>query len=162
MCTAVDLLLGVGRAGIDHVHEQVGVDDLLERGPERLDQLVRQALHEPDGVGDEHDLAAGQPQPAGGGVERGEQAVLDEHVGVGEAVEQRRLPRVRVADERDGGQRAAAAGLALRVAVLGQAVEVALELATRVQDAPAVDLELRLTGTAGADQSAAPPPRPAG
>ncbi len=42
-------------------------------------------------------------------VERGEQLVLDEHAGVGEPVEQRRLPRVRVADERDGRERAPAA-----------------------------------------------------
>ena len=43
-----------------------------------FDQLVREALHEPDGVGDEHGLAAGEAQPAGGGVERGEEAVLDQ------------------------------------------------------------------------------------
>ena len=122
---------------------------------ERLDQLVREALHEPDGVGGEHGLAPGEAQLAGGGVEGGEEAVLDQHVGVGEAVEQRGLARVGVADERDGGAGAAPTALALRVAVLGQPVEVALEPRDARLDAPAVDLELRLTGTTVADQPAA-------
>ncbi len=34
--------------------QQVGVDHLLERGAERLDELVRQAPHEADGVGQQH------------------------------------------------------------------------------------------------------------
>ena len=70
-----------GAARVDDVHQQVGVGDLLERRAERLDELVRQAAHEADGVGEQHGLAAGEAQPAGRGVERGEQPVLDEHVG---------------------------------------------------------------------------------
>ena len=67
----------------------------------------------------QHPLAAGQVEAAGGGVEGGEQAVLDEHAGVGELVEQRRLAGVRVADDGDLLEAAAGAALALRVAVAG-------------------------------------------
>src|SRR5262249_21366544 len=47
----------------------------------------------------------------------------------------------------------AAASLALRVAVLGQLVELAFELGDARLDAPTVDFELRLTGTAVAHQA---------
>ena len=84
----VDLAVGVGGAGVDDVHQQVGLGDHLEGGLERLHQLVGQLADEADRVGHEHGLAAGQVEPAGGGVERGEEAVLHQHAGVGEAVEE--------------------------------------------------------------------------
>jgi hypothetical protein len=52
------------------VEEQVGVGHFLERGVERLDELVRQAAHEADRVGQEHDLATREAQPPRGGIER--------------------------------------------------------------------------------------------
>ena len=73
----------------------------------------------PDGVGDEHGLAARELQAAGRGVEGGEEPVLDEHAGVGQLVEQRRLAGVRVADDGDVGEAAAVPRLALGVAVAG-------------------------------------------
>ena len=87
----------------------------LERALERLDQPVRQAADEADGVGEQHRLATGQRQPPGGRVEGGEQPVLDEHAGLGEPVEQRRLAGVGVADDRDVGQAAACPALALQL-----------------------------------------------
>ena len=77
-----DARLGVGRARVDDVQQQVGVDDLFERRTERLDELVRQTAHEADGVGEQHGLAAGQVQAARRRVERREQLVLDEHARV--------------------------------------------------------------------------------
>ena len=50
-------LLGVVRVGgVDHVQQQVGVDRLLQRGLEGVDQAVRQVADEADGVG-QRDLA---------------------------------------------------------------------------------------------------------
>ena len=82
-----------------------------------------QLADEPDGVGEQHLLAAGQVEAAGGGVERGEEAVLDEHAGVGEPVEERRLAGVRVADDRDalGAGRGAAPCAAWRGACRSRA-----------------------------------------
>ena len=99
----------------------------------------------------EDGLAAGKVQAPHGGIERGEQLVLHQHARVREPVEQRRLARVRVADERDVRDVAALARLALRGAGGREADEVALELLHAAQQAPAVDLELRFTRTAGAD-----------
>ncbi len=73
---------------------------------------------------------------------------------VGEPVEQGRLPRVGVAHERDRRDPPAQAGLALHRPGLVELIEVALELGDPPQDAPAVDLELGLTGTPGADARA--------
>ena len=109
-----DLLLGGVVRPVDHVQDQVGVDDLLERRSERLDQLVRQVAHEADGVGERVLAAAGRPRPADGRVERGEQRVLDEDAGVGDAVEQARLAGVRVAG--DGHGRACPRGAGPRAA----------------------------------------------
>ena len=38
---------------VDHVHDQVGLERLLERRGERVDQLVRQLADEADGVGEQ-------------------------------------------------------------------------------------------------------------
>ncbi len=76
-----DLAGGVGVRGVDDVHDQVGVADLLERRPERLDQLVRQVAHESDGVGERVHPAVGVVLRRTVGVEGREQRVLDEHAG---------------------------------------------------------------------------------
>ena len=83
--------------------DQVGLQRLLERGGERLDQLVGQLADEPDGVG-EQVRAPADLERAGGRVERVEEAVAHPHLGAGERVEQRRLAGVGVAGERDRGQ----------------------------------------------------------
>ena len=116
-----DLTVGVGGAGVDDVHEVVGERGDLERALERLDETVRQAADEADGVGEQHRLAAGQREPPGRRVEGGEQPVLGEHAGVGEPVEQRRLAGVRVARRsRRWRDRCALAALALQVTGRGQ------------------------------------------
>ena len=53
------------------------------------------------------------------GVERREEHVLGEHLGIGERVEQRRLACVRVADERHAEDTGSAALLALGLACRG-------------------------------------------
>ena len=48
-----DLGLLLGRGGVEHVREQVGAARLLERGGERVDELVGKLRDEADGVGHE-------------------------------------------------------------------------------------------------------------
>ena len=60
-----DLLLRVGVGAVDHVHDQVGVGDLLQRGAERLDDLVRQVPDEADRVGEGVDPPVGGRAPGG-------------------------------------------------------------------------------------------------
>ena len=141
-----DLALGLVEVGrVDDVEEQRGVDDLVERRAERLDELVREPPHEADGVGREDRLAAREVHLPDGRVEGGEETVLDEHVGVRQPVQQRRLPGVRVADERDRGAGSPPASLALGGAAAGDLLQLPLELRDPAVDPAAVDLELRLT-----------------
>src|SRR5581483_11223700 len=95
--------------------------------------------------------AARQVEPPGPRVEGGEQPVLDEDAGIGELVQQSRLAGVGVADQRHAVQPGAGPGLALVAAVLAQLPELGLELGHPPQQPPAVDLQLRLPRTAGAD-----------
>ena len=101
----------LGRRAVDDVEHEVGDERLLERRGEALDELMRQPPDEADGVGDEV-AAAVVLEAARRRVERLEEPVADRDVGVGERVQQRRLARVRVAGERDGGRLGAAALLA--------------------------------------------------
>src|SRR5262249_19674822 len=162
----LDLLVGVGSTGVDDVHEHVDLGDLLQRRAERLDELVREAAYESDGVADERDLAAAQLQATRRRIERREQAVLDESVGARQPVQQGRLACVGVADERHGRELTPPASLALRGPGLGETLELGLELVHAPLDATPVHLELGLARAPGADaagllaQLDAAPPQP--
>ena len=150
-----DLLLRVLVGAVHHVQQQVGVGDLLERGAEGLDQLMRQVPDEADGVGQGEDPAVGGAGSAGGRVEGGEQRVLDQHPGVGQPVEQRGLARVGVAGDRAPPEpRWPGAATAWCRGPGASRSARDLQLGDALVDAAAVDLELGLTGTAGADAGA--------
>ena len=94
-------------------------------------------------------------------VERGEELVLHEHVGVArQRAHQRALAGVRVADERDDRHALALAPAAVERALLAHVLDLLLELRDLVADEAAVRLDLRLTGAAHADgaRCAAAPP----
>src|SRR5262245_7975578 len=136
---------------VHEVDEQVGVLDLLERRTEGVDQVLRQVADEPHRVVD-HDLAlARQPQPTRRRIERREHPVLDEDLAFRQHVEERALPRVRVADERHDRHVPLAAPRAPLLAPHALSLELLLEKADAVADAPAIDFELLLTGASAAD-----------
>ncbi len=89
------------RRGVGDMQDQVRARDLLEGRAERLDQVVGQLADEPDRVGHRRLASAGQREPAGGRIERGEQLVGHHDVRAGQRVQQRRLAGVRVAGDRD-------------------------------------------------------------
>jgi len=91
----------VGVGDVHHVQQGVGFGDLLQRGAEGGHQLGGQLLDEADRVGEEGGVAARQADAAGGGVERGEELVLGQHVGLGDCVEQGGFASVGVADDGD-------------------------------------------------------------
>ncbi len=133
------------------MHQEVGLLHDLEGGAERLHQLVRQLADEPDGVREQDRLAAGQGQTARAGVERREQAVLDQHARVGESVEQRGLAGVGVAHQAHHPLARPQSGAALRAARGGDLLEVGLETRHATQQPTPVHLELGLARAPGAD-----------
>ena len=97
----------------------------------------------------------GSSQPPHRRVECGEELVLDQHARRGQAVHQRRLPRVgvaRPAPRSDTARWRGSRDAGARVRVTSSSRR--RKLADAFAHAPAVDLELRLTGTACADAAA--------
>ena len=78
-----NLLGGNGIGGVDHVHENICLNYFFEGGFEGLDELMRQLADEADGVTEQRVLVGGQAQAAGGGVKRGKEFVLGQHLGAG-------------------------------------------------------------------------------
>ena len=127
---------------IHDVHQQLGFDDLLERGLERLDQAVRELADEPDGVGQQDVLVGRQAEPAGGRIERGEELVLGQRVGAGQRVEQGGFAGVGVADDRCERPLVALASGPLRRALLADDGKLVLELEDALGGLATVGLEL--------------------
>ena len=111
--------------------------------------MVRQLADEAHRVGQQRHLPVGAHHLAGGGVECGEQAVLDEHLRAGERVEERALAGVGVAD--DGRAELAAPPAALCLALALDRLQLALEPGDALAHDAAVGLELGLARTARAD-----------
>src|SRR5712671_8159943 len=111
--------------------------------------MMRQLANEPDGIGEPEAIALADVHFAGEGVERGKEAVFDEDIISREGLQETRLARVGVADER--GARAVAPTLSLIGAVIGDVVEALLEEPDLAADGAAVGLELRFAGAAQPD-----------
>ena len=103
----------------------------------------------------EQHLLRGVDAPAAGrGVERVEQAVVGGDVGAGQAVEQCRFARVRVAHEGDDGQIVFLPSSALLGADLAHIFQIFAQLLDARADVALVGLELRLARASGADAAA--------
>ena len=140
------------RVGAVHdVQQQIGVHRLLQGRAERFDQVVGQMPDEPDGVSEGVHAAVCCLSAPGGGVEGGEERVLNQHARTGQPVEQRTLARVRVPDDRHAGHLVARA---LRPLGLADGVQLAQPAPQHLDaglDAATVGLDLGLARTTATD-----------
>jgi hypothetical protein len=136
---------------VDHVQQQVGILQLLERRLEGADEAFGQVADKADGVGDDHLPLERKPQPSGGGVEGGKEQILGKDLALGEGVEQGRLAGIGVADDGDDRHPGADALLATLHAAAGQRLELLLQAADAVAQTAAVGLQLGFARTAAAD-----------
>ncbi len=146
---------GLGVADVADVQDQVGGQHLFQRGAEGGDQLRRQVRDETHGVRQDDLLARRQRDAAHRRVQRGEEHVLGQHLGPGQAVEQGGFPGVGIADQRDDGERHLGAGGAVQFARLHHLLKLALQLHHLLVDGAAVALDLRLTRAADEAEAAA-------
>ncbi len=146
-----DLFVHPRLGGVNHMQQQVGFVHLFERGLEGFDEVVGQLADEPDGIGQQAGLVVGQPELAGGRVERGEQLVVGMDAGLGEGVEQGGLAGIGVADQGQQGPAVTAAAAAQFGAPLPDDLELGLDAGDALFDAPAVEFELFFAGTFQAD-----------
>ncbi len=114
--------------------------------------MVRQLADEPHGIGDQRGVSVAQIDTARGRVQRREQAILDEHVGSGKGLQQRRLAGVGVPHQR--GTKLPLAGLSLNLPGPRHLTELVLQIGDPGADQSTVGLELGLARTPQPD---APP-----
>ena len=134
------------------MQQNVGFAGLLQRGPEGGDEVVGQLADEPDGVGDQSLVAAFEGDQARCGVQRGEEAVLDELFRARERLQDGRLARVRVPHQ-------SRAELSLSVLPPGRlgprdALQLAAQFGDAGADESAVGLQLGLAGAPQPDPAA--------
>ena len=88
------------------------------------------------------------------GIERGKHARRRQHVGLGERIEQRRLPRVRIAHQRHRGHRNRFAPLPLLRPDAAHIFDLLLDVPDAAVDFSPVGFQLRFARSAGADAAA--------
>ena len=139
---------------VHDVEQQIGLHRLFQGGAEGGEEMMGQALDETHGVGEEHRASPVEIHRAGGRIEGGEEAVLDEDLRARERPHQSGLAGVGVSHE--GDTEAIAAPLARGRHPRADTAELAPQAADAVPDQAAVDLELRLAGTAHSGPPHAP------
>ena len=132
------------------MEHELGRERFLEGGRKSLDEVVRQPSDESDGVGDEIAAALVLEGP-GRRVERLEEPVVHRDLGIGQGVQQRRLPDVGVPGERDRRGLRPHAFPSACLTLTAQALQTALKDRDPAPRQPAVGLELGLTGAARAE-----------
>ena len=146
-----DLMKHLRVRGVDHMDEQIRLDDFFKRGLERLDEVMRKFADEPHRVGEQRELVVRQFELARGRVERGEKFVVRQNARLGEGVDEGGFAGVRVTNQRDQRPPVAAASAPLfrtPAPHLLQAAAMALDV---FDDAASVELELLLAGSMHAD-----------
>ena len=96
-------MLGTLGAGIDDVDQKRSFGHLFERGAEGTDQSGGEVPNKADGIAEKYGSPRGQLDGAHGGIEGCEHSGVGEHSGVREPIEERRLSRVGITYEGDGG-----------------------------------------------------------
>ena len=137
------------------MQDDVGLQHLLQRGAEGGDELGRQVRDEADRVRQHRLAAMRQRERAQGRIEGCKQHVGGLHVGARQAVEQRRLAGIGVADQRDHAIRHALATGAMQASRRLHLLQLALELGDALLDQAAVRFDLRFAGTAHESEIAA-------
>ncbi len=124
--------------------EQVSFRHLFERGAKGCHQCGGQSLQETDRIGQQDFLPTRQLDAPRHRVERGEEPVFGQAVDVRQPVEQGRLARVGVADERDDGRAYILAAVAVQLALRSYLLQFLLKLRFLTTQQTAVNLDLLL------------------
>ena len=144
------------------MQDEIGLRHLFERRAKRRDQGVRQPIDEPDRVRHEQLAAVGQAHLTHQGVERHEERVGGLRVGARQHIEERRLARVGVADERNRRHRRLVAPLAQLRAPAPHLLDVFADHVDARPDPAPVGFELGLARSPRPDAAAEARERGAG
>ena len=117
----LDVVVHVRAAGVHDVQQQVGVVQFVQGRTKRGHQIGGQIPHEADRIGNDHLEIAGKTQPPARRVKGGKHAIFNQHLAVGEGVQQCGLAGVGVAHDGEHRQVAALALAAAQMAALRNA-----------------------------------------
>ena len=130
------------------MENDIGLADLIQSRAEGVHQFMGQVGYEPHRVGENGGTAIGQAKLTKRRVERGEKHRFRQNLSPGQAIEQRRLASVRVADQGDDRIGRAFPPLPLKATCPAHVGQIGLELDNPIQQQTPVRLDLGLAGTA--------------
>jgi Na+:H+ antiporter len=147
---------------VDDMQREIRLCHFLERGAKRRDQRVWKPVDESNGVRDEQMAAVRQPHLANKRIERHKQRVRYRSRRFGEAVEQRRLARIRVTDECHRRHGLFLTTFAQLQTALSHLIDFALNRLNAYADTAPIRFEFRFSGTTRSDAAAKTRQRDAG
>ena len=133
-------------ADIAHMQDQISLQHLFQRGAKGRNQLGWQVRDKSDRVGRNHFAPRWQHHAAHRGVKCGKQHILDQNVGPGHRVEQRRFSRVGIPHQRHQRERHFAACGTVQFAGFANPVQLAFQADDLVINGATVRFDLRLAG----------------
>ena len=134
--------------GIDDVYQQIRFHHFFQRGFKRVDQMVRKFLNKSDRIGHQHRLMVGQLHLSRRWVKRGKQLILHKDVRTGEAIQQRRLPRIRISHNRHQRPAVTAAPSALLGPANAHQIQITFKRPKQILNTATVHLQLGFTRSA--------------
>ena len=138
------------------MEQQGGGGDLLEGGPEGLDQVRRQVVDKAHRVREQDFPLHRNPEAAARRFQRFEHPLPGGDPAAGQPVQQGGLAGVRVTHQRDHRQSPGVPALAAEFADAGHPLQVALQPADALPGAAAVHFQAGFAGAAAADAAAEP------
>src|SRR5207249_4074815 len=147
----LDLSLDISGACVHEMQQHIGIPELLQCGPERPNEGLRQISKEAHGIRDDNFLVTGKPESAAGRVECFEGTVLNRHMTLGERVQQSGFPCVGVADDGDDGDPMAKAASTALVSMTRKSSQLSFEMSNPVADPASIRLQLGLSRASSSD-----------
>ncbi len=136
------------------MQQNVGVPYLLEGAFECIHEAVRQLVDETHGIDQKGPRPTGQLQAADSGIERRKEFVLNKNIRLCQPVHERRLARVRVTHERNNRVWYRCPAHPVESTSTRDFAQTPAQCCETLAHAPAIDFELRLTGTTRTDAAA--------
>ena len=140
---------------VPHMHDDIGLGNLFQRRAKGRDKMGRQVGDKTDGIREDCLSARWQIEAPHRRVERREQQVFSGDLRARQAIEQRRLPGIRIPDQRNDRVGNAPTRLAMQRAGTFDLIQLPAQPGNALADQPAVDFELALTRSAEKSETAA-------
>src|SRR5437588_9186819 len=128
------------------MQQQIRIVEFLESGTKRAHQLLRQISDKAHSIGDNRFFLGRKTQPPARGIESGEEPVLYKDLTVGQGVQERRLPRIGVANDRNYRHLSTQPPCTLLFTIFPQHFDLPFQITDTLTHPPPINFKLRLPG----------------